>query len=124
MNKVILIGNLTAKPQLKSVGEHTLVDFQVASKRKFKNADGEYDTDFISCVAWNKTAELISKMEKGEKIAFVGTLQVRNYEDQQGNKRTRTEVLVEELDFVSGAKPKQQEEQITLTEIDESSLPF
>lgn len=125
MNQVFLLGRLTADPQMKKISDHDFVDCQVAVKRKYKNADGEYESDFIRCVAWNKTAELIGRMKKGEQIALVGSLQVRKYEDQQGNKKTMTEILVDEIDFI-GQKLKENQEQVSILQPldDDSSLPF
>ena len=122
MNKVILIGNLTKDPELKEVGQNNLANFTVAVQRKFKNADGEYETDFINCTAWRKTAEFINKyFSKGQKIAVVGSIQVRSYEAQDGSKRYATDVVVDEAEFVekkSNSEPKKQE-------IDETDdLPF
>lgn len=127
MNQVFLLGRLTADPQMKKISDHDFVDCQVAVKRKYRNADGEYESDFIRCVAWNKTAELIGRMKKGEQIALVGSLQVRKYEDQQGNKKTMTEILVDEIDFI-GQKLKENPEQVSILQpLDDDmseGLPF
>lgn len=61
MNKVILVGRLTKDTELLTAGENQYVRFNLAVGRRFKNANEEYEADFISCVAWNKTAELINK---------------------------------------------------------------
>jgi len=114
MNKVILIGNLTKDPENTTVGNDTsLTKFTIAVQRKFKNSDGEYDADFINCTAWRKTADFISKyFEKGQKIAVVGSIQTRTYEDKDKNKRYATDVVVDEAEFVekkSNSKPEKQE---------------
>ena len=123
MNKVILIGNLTKDPENTTVGNDTsLTKFTIAVQRKFKNADGEYDADFINCTAWRKTADFISKyFEKGQKIAVVGSIQVSSYEAQDGSKKYATDVIVDEAEFVekkSNSEPKKQE----INETDD--LPF
>ena len=131
MNKVILIGRLTRDPEAKTTQQGTPVTrFTVAVNRKFKNADGGYDADFINCVAWRGTAEFVSKyFTKGKQIAVVGSIQTRPYE-VEGQKRTATEVNADEVEFV-GAKADTNEvkQQPTLDEfqpvqLDESELPF
>ncbi len=107
MNKCILVGRLTRDPELKNTQSGIpLANFTVAVDRRFKNKDGEYDTDFINCVAWRSTAEFVSKyFRKGDPIAVVGSIQTRSWEDDTGNKRYATEINVDEASFVPG-KPK------------------
>lgn len=102
MNKAILIGNLTKTPERKTTPNGTAVTtFSVAVQRRFKNAAGGYDTDFINCVAWRALADIISNnFDKGSKIALTGTIQTRSYEDKNGSKRYITEVVAEEIDFI------------------------
>ena len=114
MQKFIGIGRLTKDPENTTVGNDTsLTKFTIAIQRKFKNSDGEYDADFINCTAWRKTADFISKyFEKGQKIAVVGSIQVRSYETQDGSKKYATDVVVDEAEFVekkSNSEPKKQE---------------
>lgn len=126
-NLVILMGRLTADPKKMKLSDHDFVSFTLAVKRKYKNADGEYATDFINCVAWEKKAELLGKLTKGEQIAITGSLQTRNYDDKDGNKKFVVEVVVDAVDFMGAKKSEPKEEQSTLTEIfddDSSSLPF
>lgn len=100
-NKVILGGRLTATPELKNTNSgKTFCSFTLAVNRRFGN---EQATDFITCVAWNKTAEFISKyFTKGSALCIVGNIQTRSWEDQQGNKRFATDVVVDEAMFVDG----------------------
>ena len=102
MNKVMLIGRLTGDPELKQTSSQTsFCNFTVAVDRKFKDANGNKQTDFIPCTAWSKTAEFISKyFHKGNRIAVSGSLQIRSYEDSNGNKRTASEVVIEDAEFV------------------------
>ena len=73
--------------------------------RRFKNADGGYDADFINCVAWRSTADFVAQyFQKGSRIGVVGSLQSRSYDDKNGNRRYVTEVNVEEVEF---AGPRQ-----------------
>ena len=110
-NKVILIGNLTADPELKTTPNGVSVtSFSIAVGRR-KVKDQEPQTDFISVVAWRGTAEFICKyFQKGKSILIVGSLQTRTWEDQNGQKRYATEVVAEEAQFVekkSEGEPKQ-----------------
>lgn len=102
MNKVILVGRLTADPELRTTQSGIPVcSFTVAVDRQFSSQSGERQADFIPCVAWRKQAEFVSKyFNKGKLIGVDGTLQSRKYEDQQGNKRTAYEVICDNTSFV------------------------
>lgn len=108
MNKVILLGRLVREPELKTTPNGMSVcRISVAVQRKFKNADGGYDTDFINCTAFKNTAEFISThFKKGQQIVVCGSLQVSSYE-KNGEKRYLTDVVVNEAEF-AGSKPNQQ----------------
>lgn len=108
MNKVILVGRLSKEPVLKRMQNDTAVcTFTVACQRKFKNADGEYDADFLNCVAWRQTAEFIQKyFIKGSPIALEGTIQNRSYQAQDGTKKYITEIVVDVVEFCGAAKAK------------------
>lgn len=109
MNKVILVGNLTRDPEQRTTGNGTPVTtFTVATQRRYRDAQGNYPSDFINCVAWRSTAEFIAKyFNKGSKIGIVGTLQSRSYDDAQGNKRYVTEVVVDDAEFVTSKAQNQ-----------------
>ncbi len=98
LNKVILGGRLTADPEIKQTPNGKMVcQFSVAVNRKGK----DQPTDFINCVAWEKSAELLSKyFRKGSSICVVGELQVRQWKDKDGGNRYATEVRVSEINFV------------------------
>ena len=102
MNKAILVGRLTRDPELKSTANGTNVcSFSVAVNRRYKNAEGNYDADFINCTAWRQTAEFVSKyFTKGRMIGVVGSIQTRNYDDKDGKKVYVTEVAADEVHFV------------------------
>jgi len=104
MNKVILIGRLTKDPEVRNTANQaTVCRFTVAVDRKFKDANGQRQADFINCVAWRQTANFISSyFHKGSKIAIVGNIQTRNYE-ANGQKHYVTEVVVDEAEFVDSA---------------------
>ena len=102
MNKAILVGRLTRDPELKSTANGTNVcSFSVAVNRRYKNAEGNYDADFINCTAWRQTAEFVSKyFTKGRMIGVVGSIQTRNYDDKDGKNVYVTEVAADEVYFV------------------------
>jgi single-strand DNA-binding protein len=103
MNQVVLMGRLTKDPEVKAVGEHSVCNFSIAVNRPFAKEDPK--ADFISCQAWGKTAEFISKyFEKGRMIALCGRLQTRNWEDSDGKKHYMTEVNVSEVFFADSKK--------------------
>lgn len=104
-NKVILGGRLTADPELKqTTGGKPVTAFSVAVNRRFAKPGEQRATDFINCVAWGTNAEFISRyFRKGSCICIVGNLQVRTWNDQNGQKRYTTEVIVDEANFVDSA---------------------
>lgn len=137
LNKVILTGRLTAKPELKSTQSGVNVtSFSLAVGRNFKNGSGEYDTDFINCVAWRNQAEFLCKyFDKGQLVTVVGSLTSRRYEDANGNKRTAFEVVCDEVMFAESKGEKQQAPSFTppttaggndvaFEEFDDDELPF
>jgi single-strand DNA-binding protein len=106
MNNIILIGRLVADPETRYTQSGIAVcNFRIAVDRKFKNAAGEREADFINCVAWRKAAELIGQyMSKGRRIGIQGSLQSRNYQDKDGNNRTAFDVVVDEFEFLDAGR--------------------
>ncbi len=106
LNKVVLAGRLTAEPELKQTQSGiSVLSFSIAVNRRYvKSNDGQQaqqQTDFINLVAWRQTAEFISRFfHKGSSICVTGSIQVRPWQDQQGQKRYSTEVVVDEAMFV------------------------
>lgn len=102
MNKVVLLGRLTAKPELRyTAGNTAYTRFSVAVNRNFTSADGKREADFINVVAWRKQAETISKyFDKGNLIAIEGRLQTGSYDDKDGNKRYTVDVALDNFEFV------------------------
>ena len=104
MNKVIIIGRFTRDPEIKySTGENATATarFSLAVNRRFKNKEGNYDADFINCVAFGKTAEFIEKyFTKGMAIGITGRIQTGSYTNKEGQKVYTTDVVVEETEFV------------------------
>ena len=102
MNKAILVGRLTRDPELRTTANGVSVcTFSVAVNRRFKNAEGNYDADFINCVAWRQQAEFLSKyFAKGRMVGVVGSIQTRSYDNKDGAKVYVTEVAADEIHFV------------------------
>lgn len=133
MNKVILIGNLTRDPEISTTsGGVSVCRFAVAVTRRYANADGERDTDFLNIVAWRSLAENCHKfLKKGSKVAVVGNIQNRSYDATDGSKRYITEVVAEEVEFLNTkadgtvAQSDEKEEEVSkLQPIDDDGLPF
>lgn len=107
LNKIILMGRLTRDPEVRySQGAEpmAIARYSLAVNKRFKR-QGEQDTDFIPCVAFGKQGEFAEKyLSKGQMISVVGRLQVKNWNDNNGNKRTTTEVVVEEQYFAESKK--------------------
>lgn len=118
-NKVILIGRLTKDPESrKTTNGNINTTFTLAVNRNYKTKEGEQEVDYIGCSAWNKLADTISKYcTKGMLVAVEGRLQIRNYE-KEGTKKYLTEILVENIQFLSKSEPKagKKEEDIVKTE--------
>lgn len=105
-SKAIITGNLTRDPELRSTGSGTSVcSFSVAVNRVYRDTSGENkeDVSYIDCSAWGKLGEMISQYaKKGSAVLVSGRLNQRSWEDKQGNKRSNTEVVVEDFNFLSG----------------------
>ena len=103
MNKVYLIGNLTRDPELsETTSGVAFCRFAIAVNRTFVNADGTRDADFFNITVWRGQAENCGKfLKKGSKVAIVGSLQNRTYEDKEGVKRTVTDIVANEVEFLS-----------------------
>ena len=132
MNKISLIGRLGRDPEVKQTANgKSVATFTLAVDRRFKNASGQKEADWVNIVAWDKSAELISQyVKKGDQIGIVGRLQIRNYDGTDGQKKYVTEVICEEFDFISakGARqenfsPKVKIEEVDLS-VDEDEIPF
>lgn len=132
MNKAILIGNLTKDPELTTTNNGISVcKFSLAVSRRFVGASGERETDFLNIVVWRGQAENCHKyLKKGSKCAVVGTIQSRSYDAQDGTKRYITEIVAEEVEFLSSKNSGdtsaaiKNEEVAELKPIDDDSLPF
>ena len=104
INKVVIIGRLTKDADIKQTSTTTVAKFMLAVDRRFKR-EGEQDADFISCVAFGKTAEFIQKyFYKGMKIALDGRLQTGSYTNRDGNTVYTTDVIAEAVEFAESKK--------------------
>lgn len=101
MNKITLLGRLTKDVELKLIGDRPLAEFSLAVNRKYKNAQGERETDFFNCKLWGKTAETLQQHTmKGQQLLVSGRVENRTFVNQEGQNVKFTEVIVEEFDFV------------------------
>lgn len=143
MNKVILIGNLAADPELRQTSSGISVcTFRLAVSRRFANAQGVKEADFFNIVAWRQTADLCARfLTKGRKCGVVGSLQSRSYDAQDGTKRYITEVVADEVEFLSSPQGGQSQfnpgdvppppepsasyqSNTGFTQVDDDELPF
>lgn len=107
LNNVTVQGRLCAAPELKTTPNGTaVVRFRIGCTRNYKNANGEYDSDFLNVIAWRGTAELVSKrFGKGDMIIVSGSLKTGSYSDKDGKKVYTTDIEADSVYFV-GSKPK------------------
>lgn len=133
MNKCILIGNLTKDPELTTTTNGVAVcRFAIAVSRRYSNSDGERETDFLNIVVWRSLGENCHKfLKKGSKVGIVGNIQSRSYDAADGTKRYVTEIVAEEVEFLStrtnedGARSVSGSEEVAkLQPIDDDGLPF
>lgn len=119
MNKVILMGRLTADPDIKE----KVTSFNLAVDRRYKK-DGEKETDFPRCIAFGKTKEFIDNyMKKGTKVVLEGEIRTGRYTSMDGSTRSTTDVLVDNIEFAE-SKAKTEAPQEGFTQADDSALPF
>ena len=134
MNKAILVGRLTKDPELRATTSGVSVaSFTVACDRRFVKQGEERKADFINCIAWQKSAEAISKyFKKGDRIALEGSIQIRDWQDNDGKKHYATEVVVDAWEFAQskseGAASSMQAEPTEDVDgfmpVDDVDLPF
>lgn len=103
MNKVFLIGNLTRDPEHSETSAGVSVcHFSIAVNRNYASADGERQADFFNVTAWRGLADTIARYtKKGHKVAVVGSIQMRTYEDNQGVKRTAVDIIAQDIEFLT-----------------------
>jgi single-strand DNA-binding protein len=103
INQVTLVGRLTKNPDLRFTGEgKAVLSITLAVNRSYRNAGGDLEADFVMCTLWNRTAENTAKYcQKGSVLGVVGRIQTRNYDNAEGKKVYVTEVLAENVRFLS-----------------------
>ena len=103
MNQVQLVGNLTRDPESGTTQSGiTYCRFTVACQRRYKDANGQYQADFIQCTAWRQTGEFVQRyFRKGSKIGLTGSITTGSYVGQDGQKRYTTEITVDNVEFVA-----------------------
>lgn len=115
LNQIVIAGRLTGNPEIEETengNKRTYIT--VAVPRAYKNVDGVYDTDFIKCVLWNGIAETTCEYcKKGDIVGIKGRIQTSNYENEEGNKVYKTEIIAEKVSFLS-SKSKENEQTHTL----------
>lgn len=109
MNKVFLIGNLTRDPELtETAGGVSVCHFAIAVNRSYTSADGERQTDFFNVTAWRGLADNIARYtKKGNKVAVSGSIQIRNYDDNQGVRRTAVDIIAQDVEFLTTKNSQQ-----------------
>lgn len=132
MNKVFLIGNLTKDPELSQTNSGiSFCRFTLAVPRRFQNSAGERETDFLNVIVWRGQAENCHKyLKKGSKASVLGSIQTSNYEAQDGTRRYVTDIVADEVEFLTSkassdaATMKKDADVTELQPIDDDSLPF
>lgn len=135
MNKWEGIGYLAADPTHQyTKGGKPVCTFRIGVTRRFTNAQGVRESDFFPVVAWGKLADIAARyLSKGSRVCIVGTLQTRSYDAQDGTKRYVTEVIAEEIEFLSGAKEQGGGDTVSqaqaafgaeFVQVDDDELPF
>ena len=104
LNKFLVSGRLTADPEMQTIGENRLCKFSIACDRPKRKGEEKAEVDFFSCTAWNRNADVVVDwFGKGDMITLVGAVHINRYE-KDGQKRTATEIKVEEIHFSGGKK--------------------
>jgi single-strand DNA-binding protein len=124
MNKVIITGNVCAAPEARTtqsgISQST---FRIAVQRRFANAQGVREADFLTVVAWRQTADFCNKyLDKGRKVAVEGSIQTRQYDAQDGSKRFVTEIIADHVEIMDKRQDKPQNQ--GFTEVEDDQLPL
>ena len=106
LNRCVFIGRLTREPELKYTPSGLAVTkFTIAVDRRYKNKQGEKETDFIDIIAWRQLAEICANnLDKGRLVSVEGALQIRSYQDKEGNKRKAAEIVADNVFFLDRKK--------------------
>jgi len=117
LNNIVITGRLTKDIELRKTQRgRSVTSFSVAVRRSYRDANGEYLTDFFDCVAWEKQAEFLRQyFSKGDYIGITGSLETRSYE-KDGQKRTAFEIKVASVDFVSSKESSEPKQSVSRTD--------
>ena len=123
LNKIVVMGRLTRDPELRRTQSGlSVTSFSVACDRDFKSQSGEKETDFIDIVAWRQTAEFVCKyFSKGRMAVVEGRLQIRDWQDNNGNKRRSAEVIADSIYF-GDSKPQDAQPAVHAVNVDASDF--
>ena len=123
LNKIFIMGRLTRDPELRRMQSGTPVtSFSLAVDRDFKSQSGEKETDFIDVVAWRQTAEFVARyFTKGRMAVVEGRLQIRDWQDNNGNKRRSAEVIADSIYF-GDSKPQDAQPAVHAVNVDASDF--
>lgn len=129
MNKVVLVGRLTKDPELRfTANKGTAVTrFTLAANRDFKKEDGTQEADFINCIAYAKSAEVIAKyLTKGKRFSIAGSIRTGSYDAQDGTRRYTTYVVVDGFDFIDSSDSKVNNDNFNddMIPVDDGDIPF
>ena len=120
MNKVILMGRLTKDPDMRGEGTNLVARYSLAVDRRFKDNDGNYQTDFINIVVFGKGAEFAEKyLKKGTKVVVTGRIQTGSYTNKDGQKVYTTDVIAEDQEFAESKSSGTQQENETVSKDDD-----
>ena len=120
MNGVTLVGRITADPEIKELNDGTKrTTITVAVQRNYKNADGEYETDFVDCVLWGGVASNTAEYcKKGDLVGIKGKVETNTYENADGEKKKSTQIVAEKVTFLSTAKEKESDNEKSDDDLD------
>jgi len=106
LNQVVLVGRIVKNPELRvTENGKKVTTVTLAVPRGYKNSSGEYDTDFLDCTLWTNVAEnTVEYCQSGDMVGVKGRLQTRVFEDEEGNKNKKTEIVAEKVTFLSSKK--------------------
>ena len=122
MNRVILMGRLTKDPDVRGDGNSTVARYSIAVDRRFKDSDGNYQTDFINIVAFGKSAEFAEKyFKKGMKVLVTGRIQTGSYTNKDGQKVYTTDIVAEDQEFCESKSSSESVEEAPKTNTSKSS---
>jgi single-strand DNA-binding protein len=129
MNRVILMGNICADPEMRTTDSgKSACNFRIAVRRNYKNANGEHESDFLTCKAYGGTADFVNKyFVKGSKIIVEGTIQTSSWTKDDGSKGYATDIIVSSVEFAGsrseGGNPPPKKDDIG-TPVNDDDLPF